>query len=102
MTISTVGDLKQALDYLDDDTPIACIAQPNYPMVVSIVEVTEDVHREAEDPGCDSYEEEGDGICVNCGESGNAYDANHKRDQRTQAYLRLTDHEDYFQGDKYR
>ena len=35
----TVGELKEYLDDIDDDTPIKLALQPNYPMIGSLLNV---------------------------------------------------------------
>ena len=107
--IDTVGDLRRELSYLDDDTPIGAVVQPHYPMTVSIVEVFEDIAPGEERVECrvfkavsqedaDEYYEGDTDICSDCEEPEEA----HRRTVATQAYLRMSDHENYFNGDEYR
>ena len=42
----TVGELKDYLEYIDDDTPIKLAMQPNYPMVGSLLNVCHEMDKD--------------------------------------------------------
>lgn len=76
--ISTVGELRQALEGYDEDTLVRAVVQPNYPMFASITQVQQfDKGQGTVDPETGEEEE---------GEEGY---------EQTFVALRISDNEDY-------